>query len=64
MKTKFLGLLSLASILTLGLASVNEQSLTVVDAEGKSFTKVTSAPTDWSGTYLIVSEASKVAFKG
>ena len=28
------------------------------------FVKVTSAPTDWSGTYLIVYEAGKVAFNG
>ena len=29
-----------------------------------SFVKVTSAPSDWSGTYLIVYEAGKVAFNG
>jgi hypothetical protein len=29
-----------------------------------SFVKVTSAPSDWSGTYLIVYEAGKVAFDG
>ena len=30
----------------------------------KKFVKVTSAPSDWSGTYLIVYEAGKVAFDG
>ncbi len=31
---------------------------------GKAFVKVTSAPNDWSGTYLIVNEENKVAFDG
>ncbi len=35
-----------------------------VSATGQYFEKVTSAPSDWSGTYLIVSEGSKVAFNG
>ena len=30
----------------------------------KSYVKVTSAPADWSGTYLIVYETGKVAFDG
>ena len=30
----------------------------------KYYVKVTSAPSDWSGTYLIVYEAGKVAFNG
>ncbi len=30
----------------------------------KQFTKVTTAPADWSGTYLIVYEDGKVAFNG
>lgn len=33
-------------------------------AETKTYTKVTTEPTDWSGTYLIVYEAGKVAFDG
>ena len=45
MKTKILGLLSLASILTLGLASVNENSLTIVDAAEKTVT-ISFASTD------------------
>ena len=32
-------------------------------ASGK-FVKVTTAPSDWSGTYLIVYEAGKFAFNG
>ena len=36
-----------------------------VKADGtQKFVKVTSAPTDWSGTYLIVYEAGNVAFNG
>ena len=31
---------------------------------GKAYEKVTSAPADWSGTYLIVYETGKVAFDG
>ena len=31
---------------------------------GKAFVKVTTAPNDWSGTYLIVNEDNKVAFDG
>lgn len=31
---------------------------------GETWTKVTSAPSDWSGEYLIVYEAGKVAFNG
>lgn len=33
-------------------------------AEGTYYVKVTSAPTDWSGTYLIVYESGNVAFNG
>ena len=33
-------------------------------AGGTHFVKVTSAPSDWSGTYLIVYETGKVAFNG
>ena len=32
--------------------------------QAQSYVKVTSAPTDWSGDYLIVYEAGKVAFNG
>ena len=35
-----------------------------VEAADATYTKVTSAPTDWSGTYLIVAEHSKVIFDG
>ncbi|MBO5737477.1 MAG: hypothetical protein J6S04_06680, partial [Clostridia bacterium] len=33
-------------------------------AEAKTYVKVTSAPSDWSGEYLIVYESGKVAFDG
>lgn len=33
-------------------------------AEEKTYTKVTAAPTDWSGEYLIVYEAGSYAFNG
>lgn len=41
--------------------SINVKSATAVT---KYFVKVTAAPTDWSGEYLIVSEAGNVAFDG
>ncbi len=34
------------------------------NTETKYYVKVTSAPTDWSGTYLIVYEEGKIAFDG
>ena len=34
------------------------------EVSGSKFVKVTSAPSDWSGTYLIVCEEANVAFKG
>lgn len=34
------------------------------NTETKYYVKVTSAPTDWSGTYLIVYEDGKIAFDG
>ena len=37
---------------------------TAVAADKKTFVKVTSAPSDWSGDYLIVYEAGNVAFDG
>ena len=59
MKRKIsLFLLMLVSIFTLLCANVK------VSATGQYFEKVTSAPSDWSGTYLIVSEGSNVAFNG
>ena len=55
-KTKFLGLLSLASILTLGLASVNETSLTVVDAEETTKTinlgDSSTGFSNWNSSYM------------
>ena len=35
-----------------------------VDAADATYTKVTVAPDDWTGTYLIVAESSKVIFDG
>ena len=64
MKKRFFSLLTMSAFLTLGLVAVNEHISTVDAASGDSFVKVTVAPSDWSGTYLIVSEASKVALKG
>lgn len=37
---------------------------TVAGQEKHYYTKVTSAPTDWSGTYLIVYSAGSIAFDG
>ena len=34
------------------------------EVTGSKFIKVTNAPSDWSGTYLIVCEEANVAFKG
>ena len=43
------------------LKSVNVNSPSLVSSE-KCYVKVTSAPTDWSGTYLIVDESARKAF--
>ena len=37
---------------------------TKVNAEAATYTKVTVAPDDWSGTYLIVAESAKVILNG
>lgn len=42
-------------------AAVDESTTTPTE---KTYTKVTTAPTDWSGEYLIVCEAKNVAFDG
>ena len=39
-------------------------SLTVAAAPAAKFVKVTTAPDDWSGTYLLVCEANSMAFSG
>lgn len=38
--------------------------LAVIGMQAQSYVKVTSAPADWSGDYLIVYEAGNVAFNG
>ena len=46
-------------------AAVASYTLTVVDTtpvEGRTYVKVTSAPSNWSGTYLFVKESDNVAF--
>lgn len=53
-------------------AEVSVKEYTVVITQGKksstgeetAFVKVTAAPSDWAGTYLIVNEDEKVAFDG
>lgn len=49
-----------------GITKSTSYDIVVKAAQGgvKKFVKVTSAPTDWSGTYLIVYETGKVAFDG
>ena len=48
-----------------GITKSTSYGIVVKAAQGvKKFVKVTSAPTDWSGTYLIVYESGKVAFDG
>lgn len=58
------GLLSFALLAGAGVA-VNEKKASPVNAEGtgNTYTKVTSAPTDWSGTYLFGYETSSTSTK-
>ena len=46
------------------LLSIFAVMLAVFSVQAQSYVKVTSAPSDWSGDYLIVYEAGKVAFDG
>lgn len=63
MKKRYLGLLAMSTVLTLGLVAVNEHNSTV-DAESEYYVKVTENLSDWTGNYLIVYEAESVAFNG
>ena len=56
-------ILSMLLCLALVLGFVPALTMPAQAASGK-FVKVTTAPSDWSGTYLIVYEAGKVAFNG
>ncbi len=42
----------------------NAPTINVASAAGGNYVKVTAAPTDWSGEYLIVYETDRVAFDG
>lgn len=58
-------IISLILMLTLLVSSLVVGAITASAAEtGDKFVKVTSAPSDWSGTYLIVYESGKYAFNG
>ena len=46
------------------LLSIFAVMLAVFSVQAQSYVKVTSAPTDWSGDYLIVYETGNVAFNG
>lgn len=50
-------------VFAIGALLVPPQTTTALAEEGK-YVKVTEAPTDWSGDYLIVCETDKVAFNG
>ena len=56
--------LSAVLALVLGVATLHIQPKTVSATEAGNYVKVTEAPTDWSGQYLIVYEDGKVAFNG
>ena len=52
------------SHVTFNAGSLNTTPYKITTGETTSFVKVTSAPTDWSGEYLIVYEEGGVAFDG
>ena len=58
--------MALVLMLVMGIATLSIQPKTASAAitGSGSFVKVTSAPSDWSGDYLIVYETGKVAFNG
>lgn len=61
-----LGTITIVNSTTGQQLTIDVTQATSYEVEGgvKKFVKVTSAPTDWSGTYLIVYESGKVAFDG
>ena len=64
MKKAFKRILSVAIGLCIALMGMFVMPTITASAETKKYVKVTSAPTDWSGEYLIVYEAGKVIFDG
>ena len=60
MKKGIIGLMTACMLFNLVVVSYTQK----VEAAESSFVKVTENLTDWSGTYLIVNEESKVAFNG
>lgn len=65
MHTIFKKLTSLVLVAFMVLSMVPIVAVTANAAEGdQTYQKITSAPTDWSGEYLIVYEAGNVAFDG
>ena len=62
MKTLFKKSLLVLMVMFIAVISLGVTSK--VKAATGYYEKVTSAPTDWSGEYLIVYEAGKVAFNG
>ena len=59
-------IVTFAATLLLGFATLlgMPQKVSTAKAATSSYVKVTEAPTDWSGTYLIVYEKDKLAFNG
>ena len=57
-------LLSVVFALCLAVVGIVTTPTVEASAASESFVKVTSAPSDWSGTYLIVNEAENFAFNG
>ena len=53
-----LALVTVLSLLPTAVFAADEE------ASAQTYTKVTSAPEDWAGTYLIVNEENKAAFDG
>ena len=64
MKTTARKILSLVIVVCMAFIGVFVTPVVKADAAAGYYEKVTSAPADWSGTYLIVYEAGNVAFNG
>ena len=60
----FLVFATLLLTAVLGIVSLFDTTKTVRAAEAAYYVKVTAAPDDWSGNYLIVYEGGSVAFNG
>ena len=57
-------IVSFVIVLCMSILGVVTTPIFHAKAESASYVKVTQAPSDWSGTYLIVYEAGSVAFDG